>query len=100
HRLVDVFLELGECNRVGAAPLRFRTADTELREGREHVFPTGELGMESCANLQQRVNVARNLDGPGSRLDYPCDQLQKRALPRAVPADHSHFLPPPDFEID
>ena len=61
----------------------------------EDVFAAAQLRMEADAQLDERADArpARDPDVAAGRLVDPGDELQQRALPRSVAADHADRLP-------
>ena len=56
--------------------------------------------MEAGADLQERVNVALDLERTGGGLNHVSDQLEKCALARTIPADDGDLFATADFEVD
>ena len=65
-----------------------------------HVLPTGELGMEAGADLEEGADPAARPAHTRGRLGDPADDLEQRALPGAVATDDSERLAFPDDEVD
>ena len=75
-----------------------RCRHPEDRAVQVHVLEPGQLGVEPGADLEQGPDVARHLDPPrGGRRDA-AEDLQQRALARAVLADNPHGLAVADVE--
>src|SRR6185295_17883865 len=91
-RLVDKVAELAELeDRRGLlADLLFREAE---HRGVEHdVLPAGELRMEPRAELEDRGDLALDLDAPSGRRGDAGEDLEQSALAGAVLADDREAL--------
>jgi hypothetical protein len=92
HRPVDRLLELGESDDLVEALADLRALQPVDRTVQEDVLAAREVGVEACAELQQRADPPPDGDAAPGRLDDPGDQAQQRRLPGAVPADEADGL--------
>src|SRR6185295_9557676 len=65
-----------------------------------HVLAPGEVGMETGPDLEQRVDIADDVQRTGGRLEDIRHQLEERALAGAVASDDRDLFTAADFEID
>ena len=87
HRLIDEVPDLRE-GLDRREPLEHLLApEAHDRAVHEHVLAAGELGVEAGAQLEQRGDAALHAHLPARRPDDPGDDLEERALARAVHAD-------------
>src|SRR5262249_33277681 len=93
-----VFLELREFDGLRAAAARLITGEAQLREIGVHVLTAGEIGMKARTDLQERVEVAADLELPRRGLDHAGNQLEECTLPGAVAADDRDLLAAADLE--
>ncbi len=64
------------------------------------VLAARELGVEAGAHLEQAADAAAQLDAPRRRLGDARQDLEQRALARAVAADDAEHLAAPHLEVD
>ena len=64
------------------------------------VLAAGELGVESCADLEQASDATTDLDAARRGVRDPGEHLQQRRLAGAVGADHAEHLSFDDVERD
>jgi len=74
------------------------SAHAEDRPVEEDVLPPGEVSVESGADLDQRGQPPLHRDLTAVRPEYPRQQLEHRALARAVGADDAHRFAPGHLE--
>ena len=84
HRRVDEPLDLGEGDDLVELARDLRAAHAEDRAVEVDVLAPGELGMEAGAHLEQRADAAVDLGAAGGRLGDAREDLEQRALARAV----------------
>ena len=84
---VDEFPELREVDDVVEAIVNLTLRQAQHDPVDEDVLAPGDFGMESGAELDQRGNPPVNPHAARRRLRDACHQLERRALPRAVPSD-------------
>src|SRR5262245_17702205 len=92
-RRVDEVLEPGEVDDLVEALAELLLAHAEDRAIEEDVLPTGELGMEAGAQLEERGDLAVGLDPALFRAEDVSHALQQLALARAVLADEREGRP-------
>ena len=64
------------------------------------VLASGEIGVETRAELQHRGDQPCTLDGPRLRLENPGHELEQRALAGTVLTDDRHGVAGRDVEVD
>ncbi len=99
-RLVDEVADVGECrDRIEA---RFDLGPGQSQHGavEEHVFAAAELGVETCAELEQRGDASAHIDHAARRRENAADDLQQGRLAGAVAADQADRLAVADIQID
>ena len=99
-RSIDELFDLRKGDDLVEFPADLGPAHAEDRAVEVNVFASGELGMESRADFQERAHASVDLGGAVRRLRDPGQDLQQRALPRSVAADDSDHLALADFEVD
>src|SRR5690606_19982574 len=65
-----------------------------------HVLPAGEFRVEAAAQFQHGRHAAANSDFAFGRRERAGDDLQQRALARAVAADHAQPLAGHEVKTD
>ncbi|MPM37999.1 hypothetical protein SDC9_84622 [bioreactor metagenome] len=90
----------GELDDVVEAPTDLLASHAEQGAVEVDVLPTGELGVEAGADLEQAAHPAAQLDPPGGRGGDPGEDLQQSRLAGAVAADDPDGLTERHREID
>src|SRR5574340_1850086 len=85
-------LELGELDDLVEAARHLALRQPEHDPVDEHVLAAGNLGVKAGAQLDQRRDPARHRQRPAARLGDAGDELEHRALARAVSADDPERL--------
>ena len=97
-RRLEELVHLGEVHDLLEPAVDRGARHPEDRAVHVHVLEPGQLGVEPGADFEQGPDVARHLDPPrGGRRDA-AEDLQQRALARAVLADDPHGLALGDVE--
>jgi hypothetical protein len=91
-RSVDEPLDAGEGDDLVELGGDLAPPHAENRAVHEDVLASGQLGMKSGPDLEQRPDPTRDVDVSFARLGDPRQDLQQRALPRAVPTDDAQDL--------
>ncbi len=86
---VDELLDAGEVDDVVEVPVGLLARQAEDRGVEVDVLPAGEVGVEAGAELEQRGEPTATVDGARGGLDDAADDLEQRALARAVVPDQS-----------
>ena len=73
---------------------------TEELGALEDVLPAREVGLKPGAELEQRHHAPAHLERPRCRIEGPGEDLQQRALPRAVDADDPQAFARSHLEAD
>src|SRR4051812_36319148 len=100
HRCIEEVTELREAVDLRQEALGVLAREPEERRVQEDVLATGEVGMESRAELEERGHAALDVDGPGRRPRRAGDELEERRLPGSVRADDAERLARLDSERD
>ncbi|MDQ3439278.1 MAG: hypothetical protein M3478_02880, partial [Planctomycetota bacterium] len=79
-----MFLELGEVDDLVVQARRGFPREPEEAGGEEDVLAGGEIGVETGAELDDRAEAPVDLHGPLRRHEDAREELQQRALARAV----------------
>jgi hypothetical protein len=87
HGQVDELLEFRERDDLVHQLAHARTGQPVDRAVQVDVLAAGEVGVETCTELEQRRDPPARLDAAGGRLDDSRDDTQERRLPGAVAAD-------------
>ena len=91
---VDELPELREVDDVVEAIVNLTLGQAQHDPVDEHVLAPGDFGMESGAELDERGDPPIDPHAARRRLRDAGDQLERRALPRAVPADDARTSSP------
>ena len=100
----DVLAERDERRVAGPEELLVGRALVELPDEEDHggtgvlLTQDGELGVEAGPNLEERAKPAEDLSSAHRRSRDAREDLQQRALPRAVGADDAEHFAALDFE--
>ncbi len=92
HRRIDELFDLRPLDDPPHAPLHLAAGEAQQRPLQHDVLAPGQLTVEAEAELEQRRDPADDEDPPCARRHHSGDQLQERALARAVPPDHPDGL--------
>src|SRR5579862_8188747 len=92
NRRVDKLLDPRESDDGVKTAADLRLAHPQDRAIEEDVFAAGQLGVEPGADFQQAPDAAIQVDLAGRRLGNAAEDLQQRALSRAVAADNPDHL--------
>ena len=87
HRRVDELFQLGELHDLVEPTLDVALRQAEHDAVDEHVLAAGDFRMKAGAELDERRDAAVDAHDAAGRLRDACDELQRRALARSVPAD-------------
>ena len=91
-RHVEEALDFGEFHDAGEARLDLATRHPQDRAVHEDVLAAREFQMETRADLEQTRNAPTDPDPSLGRRGDPREQLEQRALPRAIPSDDTDHL--------
>ena len=94
HRRVDELAQLGEVDDLVEALLDLALRQAEHDAVDEDVLAAGDLGVKAGAELDERRDAAVDAHGAARRLRDAGDELQRRALARAVAADDAEGASP------
>src|SRR6185369_7530605 len=100
HRLIEEVADAGEFDDAIEARVDLAPRETEHDAVDVDVLPSGDLGMESGAELDERGDPSLHRHRSGGRLEDAGDDLQHRRFARAVPSDDAERLTPIDDERD
>ncbi len=100
HRTIDEFVDVGKAQDVVHAGRHLRRRHSVNRRRELDVFPPGEFGIESRAELEDRGDAATHGDASRRRPQRARDQLQQRRLAGAVAAQDADRLARLDRERD
>jgi hypothetical protein len=100
HGLIEELADLGEGLDLGEPRLHLAPRDAEQRSIQDRVLAPRELRVEAAAQFEQGRDPARHDHLALGRTQRAREDLQERALPRAVPADDADRLAPSDPERD
>jgi hypothetical protein len=98
-RRVDELLDLRKRHDLVELALDLDTAHAQDGSVQVDVLAAGQLGMKPRADLEKRPYAPVNLGKPPRRLRDPRQDLQQRALTRAVGADDPHDLARANLEV-
>ncbi len=98
HGRVEELRHTGELDDGIEGPIDLFAGHPENGTVQEDVLTPGELRMETCADLEQAADPAPEVDAAGRWGSDPRQELQQRALPRAVAPDDTQHLALLDFE--
>src|SRR6266478_4372778 len=87
HRPVHEVTDLRKLFDRGYSFTGLCVGEAENRSVEENVFATGEQGIESGAQLQERGNPPPHGEVAGRRPNHACNHSQERALARPIFAD-------------
>src|SRR5690349_23665841 len=100
HLRVDEALHLREVDDLVEFRGDLRAPHAEDRATQEHVLAPGQIRMEPCPDFQQRTHSALEIDVAGRWLDDARQDLEQRALARAVAPDDADDVAVRDVERD
>jgi hypothetical protein len=90
RRSVDELLDLRKVHYLVESPRNLAPAHSENRAAEKNVLTACELRMKSGSNFEQRPDSAIDLGASVSRLRNARENLEQRALPRAISPDDSN----------
>ena len=99
HRLVDEGADVRERGNGIEPRLDFLRAQPEHRRANADIFPAGELGIESRAQLEHGRDAATRTHLARGRTERSADHLEERGFARAVAADNADRLAAADTQI-
>jgi len=90
HRCVEEAVDLGERDDLVEAAGHLGGTHPEDRAAEVDVLEPGELGVEPGADLEEGADAPDQVDVPVAGRGDPTEDLEQRALARAVAADDAH----------
>lgn len=99
ERIVYLLSEFGELDDAVDHRVRLLLGESEHGALDVDVLAAAEILMEPHAELQDAGHVPLDVDRSRIRIDDAADQLEQRALPGAVAADHTQALALPDVQV-
>ena len=100
HGLIDERADLRECQDLVELAVHLARRKAEDGAVQVDILPAGVFRVEAGAQLEQGGNAAVNAKLAGARLEDACDDLEQRALSRAVCSDHAESLAAADSKRD
>src|SRR5208337_1558518 len=92
HWCIDEITNFGEVDDTLLSLLHLFLRIAHQQTIEENVLPSGQLGMEARAQLDQRRERPLDLDPPSRGLIYPRDDLQQSTLARTVAPHQTQHL--------
>src|SRR5436309_13253833 len=96
---IDELVDFGECHDIVELPVDVGVFHTEDRAIEVNVFAAGKLVVKTGADFEQCADAAINVGVSGGGLGNARENLEERALTRAVAPDDPDYFALLDFEI-